>query len=51
MSETIAREFPLSDDIKDLGFSRIYVVDKTLFVCGSKTKIQCRYYKSGLEKP
>ena len=50
MSETIAREFPLSDDIKDLGFSRIYVVDKTLFVCGLKTKIQCRYYKSGLEK-
>jgi hypothetical protein len=50
LSETITREFPLSNEIKDLGFSRIYVVDKTLFVCGLKTKIQCRYYKSGLEK-
>jgi hypothetical protein len=26
------------------------VVDKTLFVSGLKSKIQCRYYKSGLEK-
>jgi hypothetical protein len=50
LSDSITYEFPVSTEIKDLGFSRIYVVDKTLFVCGLKTKIQCRYYKSGLEK-
>ena len=50
MPEPITREFPVSTEIKDLGFSRIYGADKTLFVCGVKREIQCTYYKYDLQR-
>jgi len=49
LSEPVICEFEISTEIKDLGFFRIYAVDKTLFACGL-TKIQSRYYRHDLQK-
>lgn len=50
LSEPITRKFTLSTEIEQLGFSRIYAIDKTLFVCGLMTEIQYKYYRYDLQK-
>ena len=46
------REFPITDEMKQLGFSRVYVMGKNLLICNSSdlAEIQCPYYRSDLQK-
>lgn len=48
---TMIREFPINDEIKELGFSRVYAKEKTLLVYNSPylPAIQCDYYKNDLQ--
>ena len=46
------REFPITDEIKQLGFSRVYTMGKNLLVSNSSdlAEIQSPYYKNDLQK-
>jgi hypothetical protein len=45
------KEFEITDEIRRLGFSRIYVAGKTLLVYNTRREhIQCQYYKDDLPK-
>ena len=46
------REFPITDEMKQLGFSRVYTMGKNLFVCNTSdsAEIQCPYYRNDLQK-
>ncbi|MFZ0510816.1 MAG: hypothetical protein WAM14_04350 [Candidatus Nitrosopolaris sp.] len=52
MSYHRLREFPITDEIQKLGFSRIYATGKTLVLKSTITNsdIQCRFYKDDLIK-
>ena len=41
-------DFPVSDEMKALGFSRIYKKDKNLVVYNSPAMISSRYFKGDL---
>ena len=44
------REFPITDEIRELGFSRVRTTGITLLVYNSSDlEIQCRYYKDDLK--
>ena len=43
-------EFELTQDIRDLGFTRIYTIDKTLKVDNASTNTTCKYFKGDLEQ-
>jgi hypothetical protein len=46
MTGTIVHEFPITDEIRGLGFSRVCTMGKTLLVYNAKMDpIQCQYYK------
>jgi hypothetical protein len=42
-------DFVLTQEIRDLGFTRIYTIDKTLRVDNSSTKTTCKYYETDLD--
>jgi hypothetical protein len=50
-TESIGREFPITDEIKNLGFSKVCTIGKTLFIYNAKVEpIHCQYYKDDLPK-
>lgn len=46
------REFTITDEMKQLGFSRVYTMGKDLLICNSSdsTEIRCPYYRNDLQK-
>lgn len=51
MPDARIHEFPIIDEIRELGFSRVHAVGKTLLVYNARTEaIQSQYYKDDLSK-